>query len=34
MLTSEFEGWRFLAIIDEFDDLDPSFYAGSGEGFL
>jgi hypothetical protein len=28
MLTSVFEGWRFLAIIDEFDDLDPSFYTG------
>jgi hypothetical protein len=27
-LTSDLEDWRFLAIIDEFDDLDPSFYTG------
>ena len=27
-MTEMFSGWRFLVIIDEFDDLDPSFYTG------
>lgn len=28
MLTQSFPTWRFVIIIDEFDDLDPSFYTG------
>lgn len=27
-LNLSFPEWRFLVIIDEFDDLDPSFYTG------
>lgn len=27
-LAMRLPGWRFLVIIDEFDDLDPAFYTG------
>jgi hypothetical protein len=27
-LTEARKGWRFVVIIDEFDDLDPAFYTG------
>jgi hypothetical protein len=27
-LTSHLPGWKFIVIIDEFDDLDPAFYTG------
>jgi hypothetical protein len=27
-LTSRFAEWRYIVIIDEFDDLDPAFYTG------
>jgi hypothetical protein len=27
-VSSFFSGWKFVVIIDEFDDLDPSFYTG------
>jgi hypothetical protein len=27
-LASRLPGWRFIVIIDEFDDLDPAFYTG------
>ena len=27
-LVGRFEEWKFIVIIDEFDDLDPAFYTG------
>jgi hypothetical protein len=27
-LTAHLPGWKFIVIIDEFDDLDPAFYTG------